>query len=150
MLFASFCEKDLKPMWYVRCYAKENRGNDLLKSPSMNNFCCVCWCNFKTSYCDFNRQVWQKTSSLLNRKISKHSYLPMSECMSEEKRQHHVPTKVLLLLPFAPVSGGSVILLYFKKFGLTSCIKCASHVCKLKPYSFDNLTSVKKTLESVD
>ena len=74
----------------------------------------------------------------------------MSECMSAEKRQHHVPTKVLLLLPFAPVSGGSVILLYFKKFGLTSCIKCASHVCKIKPYSFDNLTSVKKTLESVD
>ena len=57
MLFASFCEKDLKFMWYVRCYAKENCGNDLLKSPSMNNFCSVCWCNFKTSYGNFNRQV---------------------------------------------------------------------------------------------
>ena len=57
MLFASFCEKDLKFMWYVRCYAKENCGNDPLKSPSMNNFCSVCWCNFKTSYGNFNRQV---------------------------------------------------------------------------------------------
>ena len=41
MLFASFCEKDLKFMWYVRCYAKENSGNDLLKSPSMNNIISV-------------------------------------------------------------------------------------------------------------
>ena len=40
MLFASFCEKDLKFM-YVRCYAKENSGNDLLKSPSMNNIISV-------------------------------------------------------------------------------------------------------------
>jgi len=63
-------------------------------------------------------KFWQKTSSLLNRKISKHSYLPMSEWMSAEKRQHHVPTKSASTASFCSCFRGFSDLTVFQEIWL--------------------------------